>query len=74
MNDWLIFLAIAVVWLVSSRFVGAKLTEDQRATERRIGWGYGYGAGYTDAAAGRDYDLTAPKDGRVRHLGAEETT
>lgn len=38
----------------------------QSAMWRRIGWRYGYGAGYVDARRGRDYDNTPPDDGRTR--------
>ena len=34
--------------------------------ERRIGWGYGYGAGYVDALRGRRANNVPPPDGRVR--------
>lgn len=34
-------------------------------SDRRIGWGYGYGAGFVDGKRGR-YNPTPPKDGRTR--------
>lgn len=70
MSDVTLAYVVAGFVLVCQHWGNARLTEDDRATERRIGWAYGYGAGYTDATGGREYDLTPPEDGRLRGKGA----
>jgi hypothetical protein len=52
-------------WL--ARHAGAA----HRRMERRIGWGYGYGAGWVDHKYDR-YDPTAPAEGRSRHEVLEQ--
>ena len=55
---WLVACACGVVQRVYGR-----RTE---AMHRRVGWGYGYGAGVVDGRNGR-YDPRVPFDGRSRH-------
>jgi hypothetical protein len=57
-----------VVIFAFARLLPTRPTAQRRhdAIQRRIGWGYGYGAGYTDATSGRKYDNTPPPDGRTR--------
>lgn len=40
--------------------------EQDAATQRRIGWNYGYGRGFNDGKR-NDYRPGAPPDGRVRN-------
>jgi hypothetical protein len=64
---------VVVAWVLFGLAVGAMTARrmstrerDRRdATMRRIGWGYGYGAGWVDAARGR-YEPGAPADGKTR--------
>jgi hypothetical protein len=49
---------------ILDRLGSSGLTE-RDAMNRRIGWGYGYGAGVVDGKHGR-YVPGAPPDGRVR--------
>ena len=61
----------AWVWFLAGWFVHALLTARwnarRDAMNRRIGWGYGYGAGVDDGKHGR-YEPGAPRDGRSRVL------
>jgi hypothetical protein len=57
-----------VVVFTLARLLPARPTAQRRrdAMQRRIGWGYGYGAGFTDATSGRKHDNAPPPDGRTR--------
>jgi hypothetical protein len=54
---------LAIGWFAVP--AGIRLTGSQLDSARRVGWGYGYGAGVVDGEAGR-YDPRPPCDGRTR--------
>ena len=62
-----LFAAFWCGWLLAGFAAWGRCRQFHRseAMNRRIGWGYGYGAGIVDAKHGR-YDPTAPADGRDR--------
>lgn len=61
-----VLLIVLAVLAASARPMQRAERERRDALMRRIGWGYGYGAGYVDAQRGREYDLAPPRDGYTR--------
>lgn len=58
------WLALAVASYVSERSTPRR-SETQDASQRRVGWGYGYGAGFVDGRRNW-YRPSPPPDGRTR--------
>ena len=59
---------IAWVAFICGASCGLRLGEEKADRARRIGWGYGYGAGVVDGKHGR-YNPQPPPDGRYRGRG-----
>lgn len=60
---WLVVLVLAPTATCCHRF--ERTSKHHDASQRRVGWAFGYGAGAIDNKHGR-YDPTPPPDGRAR--------
>ena len=71
--------ALTVTWVIAAFLAGfacraalhRTYIERQNRIHRRIGWAYGYGAGYADAQRDRPASNVPPADGRARHEGVQ---
>lgn len=58
-------------WLTGGNLRRSCSTEREAAMNRRIGWGYGYGAGWVDGTNGWPASNVPPPDGRSRLHSAD---